>query len=351
MIVNPELGAESLVIPRTEKQKEMISVRVEGGQTVVRINSSSLLVLQECFRKAQYSLEQGWTSQSESPATVFGTAIHSALEVFYSGGIGERRLPKLDQMELMGYGTKVTGEETDLLLRATRAFIEKAQPLRPLPETDKRSIQNGVWILHEYFKKFIDTPYVAYVDEAGPFVERTFTLRIVDTPDLAIDVFGTIDFVFKNTVTGELIPGDHKTSSALTFKDSSYFDRDKPNHQYTIYSMAAQRVFGLTTEDFLVSIIEVKAKPKTARGSGPSFPVQATKRTEEDYEEVKEVIVDAVLRYLIARDSGLWPMGPVSSCNTYGGCQYKQVCAAPKVLRETILKAKFNRTGEMNETI
>lgn len=340
-LVDVSLGETSLALPRVPK--EMISVGREGDRTLVRINSSSLGVIQECLRKSQYSLEEGWRSEVESPATLFGRSIHKALEVFYRGSPEERVLPKFSDLELMAYGHKPPENKHNLIYNAVSAFLAEAAPLASLPETDKRSNQNGVWILHEYFKTFINDPYVAYVDSAGPFIERTFSYRFIETDTLIIDIFGTIDFAFRNIHTGEVIVGDHKTASFLNFGDSSYFDRDKPNHQYTMYMLGANRVFGLETESFMVNVIEVKAKPKTAKAKGVSFPRQITKRTREDYLELAEVIEKAVIDYLKGRRTGVWPLGPVGACQSYGGCTYKQICASPPSLRETILKAKFTR--------
>jgi len=341
--VIPEIDGASLVLhPRTPK--EMIGITsLPDGRRKVRINSSSLAVVQECLRKTKYSLVEGWNAASESPATLFGSAIHSALEVYYTGNLDERRLPKLETMEMMSYGHAAEGEETDLLLRSTKAFIKKAAPLTSLPEGDKRSIQNGVWLLHEYFKKFLDDPFIAHRDDSGPYVERAFSLPYCSTPRVDIELFGTVDFVFRNSLTGEFLPGDHKTTSSLSFGDSSYYDREKPNTQYTIYTLAANRVLGIKTEDFMVNVFEVKARPKTARGSGPSFPRQITKRTEEDFTELEDIVLDAVDRYLHALDHGRWPLGPVDVCGKYGGCSYRQVCASPHSLRDTILQNKFTQ--------
>lgn len=341
--VIPEINGASLVLhPRTPK--EMVGVTLlPDGRRKVRLNSSSLGVIQECLRKTKYSLHEKWHPEAEGPATLFGSAIHSALEVYYTGNLDERRLPKLETLEMMSYGHTAEGEETDLLLRTTRAFIKKAAPLAPLPEGDKRSIQNGVWLLHEYFKKFLDDPFVAHRDDSGPYVERSFTLPYASTSRVDIELFGTIDFVFRNSLTGDFLPGDHKTTSSLSFGDSSYYDREKPNTQYTIYTLAANRILGVKTEDFMVNVFEVKARPKTARGSGPSFPRQITKRTEDDFTELEEIIHDSVDRYLYAIDHDRWPLGPVDVCGKYGGCSYRQVCASPKSLRGTILENKFTR--------
>lgn len=340
-----QLDSVPVVLEVPKASKEMISVsKLPDGRTKVRINSSSLDVIQTCMRKAQLSLFEGWKAETESPATLFGSAIHAALEVFYKRPPGDRKLAKLETMELMSYGHRVPGEEKDLILSATRAFIDKAQPLAPLPPEDKRSIQNGVWILSEYFKAYLNDPYMAYVDKDGPFIERKFSLVVYEHGDLVIEIFGTIDFVFQHVVTGELLGGDHKTTSMIQgFSGESYFDRDKPNHQYTFYLCGARKVFGLDIKNFAVNVVEVKSRPKTAKAKGVSFPRQITDRTEEDFQETVEAVIYSVLRYLEAIDSKVWPLGPVNACQMYAGCTYKQVCGAPKSLRQNVLNAKFKR--------
>lgn len=337
MLVQFEPSEAALAIPR-QAPKEMISVREEGGKVHVRTNSSSLQVIQECLRKSRYLLDERWKPETESPATVFGSAIHKAFEVFYRGDVSERRLGKLAQYEPLAFGGI---ESSDLIERAMIEFVKKAQPLAQLPDTDKRSIINGIWILHSYFTKFIDDPYVAYVDEKGPFVEREFTYRLHEDETLIVDIFGTIDIMFKHVANGSLIPGDHKTTSSFGFNGSSYFDREKPNSQYTGYLLGVREVFGIDTNDFIVNVLEVKAKPKTARGSPPSFPRQITTRNEDDFAEYRETVLHSVRQYLEAKKTGVWPIGPVASCASYGSCAYRQVCSAPKSLRENILKSKF----------
>lgn len=335
-----EFASEDVTVRVPSVPKKMITVSEENGKTKVEINSSSLSVIQECLRKSQYLLLEKWRSDVESPATVFGSAIHKALEVFYSAPIEERELVPLEELEMTAiHGVKKSG----LLYRAVGAFAEKAEVLRPLPDTDKRSLLNGTWILHHYFKTYLNDPYIAYVDEQGPFIERSFTHRFHETSNLIIDVFGTIDFAFQHVTNRNILLGDHKTASSLGFGSSSYFDRDKPNHQYTMYMLGAKKVFGLDTEDFMVNVVEVKARPKTARGSGPSFPRQVTRRTEEDFEELHSTIIKAVGDYLFAVEKKDFPLGPVLACNSYGACQYKQVCSAPRSLRQNILNSKFTR--------
>lgn len=334
-----EITENSIVLP-AQPPKEMLSVSQEGEKTLVRINSSSLSIIQECLRKSQYSLIEKWRPETEPPATVFGGAIHKALEIYYSGTFEQRSLPKLETMIMMSYGHRIEGEEENLILRATRGFIEKAQPLSLLPETDKRSIQNGVWILYHYFKSFIDDPYVAYVDESGPFVERPFTLRLFEDEKLIVDYFGTIDLVVRHLKNNNILVCDHKTSSIV---GNDFYNRLKPNAQYTGYLLGAREVFGIETNAFLVSCLQVKSKPVTERGSPPHFPRQETTRDDADFAEFKDSVVWAVRSFLAARSSGIFALGNVNACAMYAGCNYLSVCSAPKSLRENILKAKFIR--------
>ena len=108
-----------------------------------------------------------------------------------------------------------------------------------------------------------------------------------------------------------------------------------------MYALGAKRVYGLDIENFCVNVIEVKARPKTAKAKGVSFPRQLTRRTEEDFDELKEVLVKAAFDWRIAIETDVFPMGGIGACNAYGGCQFKQICASPKSIRETILRNKY----------
>lgn len=343
-LVDFEVEGSSVIIPR--EPKEMISVSDLGsGKRLVRINSSSLSVLQECKRKAKYLLHEGWKPEHESPATLFGRAAHKALEIFYSGNPSERILPKLEELELIGFGH--VSESQGLIQRAIKGFCEVAKPLAPLPDSDKRSIQNGIWTLHCYFKSFIDDPYICLVDEHGHLTERAFTVRLFDSDDLQIDYFGTIDLIVRHQTTGEIMVCDHKTSSVV---GNDFYNRLKPNAQYTGYLYGAMNALGIQTNSFLVNCLQVKPKPKTTRGQEPHFPRQITTRDENDFEEFRETVVASVREYLNSIEKNHWPLGSTTICANWGGCSYLQVCSAPLAMRENILKAKFiketNTQGE-----
>lgn len=335
-----ELDTSSLPIQVGAEPKEMLSYSVNAdGRKHFRINFSSLSIMQECQRKVELSLVRKLRSRLESPATLFGSAIHKGLEVFYSAKRTERTLPKryAETMEMIGCGHWEPDWAEHTVFCAAHAFAKKAEPLKQLPDDNKRSVHTGVWMLRHYFETYLDDAYVIARDEDGPIVERKFTLRIHEDTDLIVDLFGQIDAVMKNEASGAILPADHKTSSRLY----EFYQMIKPNHQYTGYLWAAREILGLKTDSFLVNALEVKPPPKTARGTKPNFARQVTTRDEFDYQELKDAMLLSIMTYVTNEKGNTWPMTSPGPCSKYGGCNYLEVCSAPSSLRENVLKARY----------
>lgn len=346
MLIDAVSAPQDVIAPEGS-EKEMLSAFPDGARTKVRINSSSLSVLQSCPRKAQFTLERGLRPrEGGSPATLFGSAVHRALEIFYCGEAQERILPKnlKEKTELMAGGTLVEGEEDNLVLRAVRGFLTEASPLASLPSSDKRSLAAGAWMLHHYFETYIDDPFVVWKKEDGsPAVELPLAFPLWSDEELEIEYFGTVDVILRNEQTGQIVVCDHKTSSVV---GNDFYNRLKPNHQYTGYLLGAREVLGLETDTFLVNCLQVKPKPKTSRGGPPHFPRQATRRTEEDFREFRKTVAWEVERYLEMRDAKFFPLGNPDSCANYGGCQYLPICSSHENLRENIIEAQYSSREE-----
>lgn len=335
-----QINAEALLPEAQSEPKEMLSWTVaEDGRTHYRINFSSLSIMQECWRKVELSLVRKLRSNLESPATVFGSAIHKGLEVFYRGNRTQRILPPRfnETMEMIGCGHWEPDWEENLLFRSARAFVEKAVRLKQLPDDNKHSIHTGVWMLRYYFEKYLTDEYVVACDADGPIVERKFTMRLWEDKNHIIDTFGTIDAVMKNEVNGLILPADHKTTSQLY----DFYDKAKPNFQYTLYLWATRKVLGLDTDSFLINALQKKTKPKTSLGSPPDFARQVTTRTQEDFDELQLAILGFIGGFEHFKTINMWPMSAPGPCSSYGGCQFREVCGAPKQLRENIISAKY----------
>lgn len=317
----PSLGTQS-------PPKEMLSItRDPAGRPLVRINFSSLDVIQTCKRKAHYLLDRKLKNNVEASATLFGSAIHKGLEAWYLRPIAERRpaSPKCDG-EIPG--GKCSCPRCDTI----RGFLSKAEPLYNLDLSDKRHPSSGIRILDDYIRKFLDDPFEVLQDAAGrPMVECTLEAVISDTPAAQITLFGTIDVILRNVQYDTILVTDHKTTSSLGVE---FYKRIKPNHQYTGYILLVKEALGLAVEGFLVNGIQV-AKTKTA------FARQFTHRDEADFAELRAALVAGVTEYLACKVTGIWPQSAPNPCSMYGGCAYHSICEVNPVLREQVIKSLY----------
>ena len=284
------------------------------------------------MRKAQYQLLMKLKNNTESEATLFGSAIHKALETWYCLPFESRELTdKQAKVADTLINTSLSQEPQEGALEAIRQFVIKAEPLLWLGDGDKRSVHNGIKILKAYFKHYLNDGLEVMHDSKGPIVEREVEFKLYEDETLVITYHGTIDAVLRNTISGQIIPVDHKTTSSL---GTQFYNRIKPNHQYTGYVMGAQQVLGLNTEDFLVNGIQV-AKTKA------EFARQLTTRTEEDKAEMIQATLAGARQLINAIESDNFPMSAPNACTNYGSCQYLAVCSSPKKLRNTIISSQF----------
>lgn len=309
--------------------------KLEDGRDLVEINFSSLSVINDCLRKAEYMLIRGLRAETESEALTFGKAIHKALEHWYTLPAQYRQLTaeENDQADtLIASSLNGPSQPYETALDSINAFAVEAQSIRWLGAEDKRSLNNGIKILKSYFKHYADDGLEVLRDDSGkPYIEREVEFILHEDGEKVIKFHGTIDIILRNVISGQLFVGDHKTTAAL---GSSFYNRIKPNHQYTGYIWAARECLGVNTDSFLVNGIQV-AKTKS------EFARQPTQRNEEDFQELKIAMIEASERILKAKESGLFPQNAPNACNQYSTCQYYEICSVPKQLRETIIKAKY----------
>lgn len=336
-----EIEASSVIPAIPVVPKEMLSwSTLEDGRTHYRINFSSLSIIQECLRKAEFSLVRKLRSNLESPATLFGSAIHKGLEVFYSGKRTERTLPSdySGLMQMISCGQWQPDWEENLLLRAARAFVLKAEPLLALPDDNKQSVTTGVWMLRHYMERYLTDEYVVLEDASGPLIERKVTMRAFEDARFVVDFFGTIDAVLRNEITGVIVGCDHKTASSLY----NFYDSIRPNFQYVGYNWAINKALGIESDTFLVNVLQKKAPPKTNRGSPPDFARQLTTITEEDHSEFLFALTGALGAFGHFQKLGHFPQTTGACTNKYGACSFLEICSAPRELRENIISARYS---------
>ena len=324
-------------IKQDEGPKQMLIMEKKAnGGWLIKINPSSLTLLQTCPKKSYYSLYKNLVPLKRSDAVLFGSAIHKALEIYYSAPREKRRVPPnmKDNINLMCHGQRLADESSSIIYRATRGFIECAAPLADLPNTDKRSLSNGGWLLGEYFEDRVYVPLEVMFRDGEPLVEKLLETEIFNSPELTIKLFGTIDAILINRSTEQVVICDHKTSSVV---GNDFYNRTKPNHQYTAYVHLAQQELGLSTENFMINCFQVKARPKTTRGKGPDFLHLITKRTPRDISDFILTTIYYVRQYISWVEEDFFPYGPVDACANYGRCSFLDVCSVPETIKESIL--------------
>lgn len=328
-----------------EEPKKMLSLRQDSaGKYFVEINSSSLDIIQTCPKKSQYALVSGLTSKEPGLAVTFGKGVHKALEIMYETPRDERLLVPNYKANLMRMAQGQSLEdESNFAFKAMRGFLEETGPLSDLPIEDKRSLVNGAYLLGEYFETRYQDPYEVMLKDGKPLVETMYSHIIHDDAKLQIKIFGTIDAIMENKANGQVVVCDHKTTSATFMGD--FYNRTKPNLQFTLYIYLTQKCLGLNVENFMINVFQVKPRPKTSRGKGPDFLNIITKRTPQDIEEALKTVHYWVTQYISWYENNYWPYGSVNACSMYGACTFNKVCSAPEAIREAILEAEYEPRG------
>lgn len=227
---------------------------------LVKINSSSMNLINTCKRKAFYALECGYRSESIGEAVVFGKAIHAGLEAWY-----------------------LNNQDND---KAIEGFLKEAEPLNELDSGNKRHPDIGVKILKNYFEQYQNDYLEIYEDKDGPFIERDFEFLLSKTPYAEIWYFGRVDQAVYDSKVGQVILVDHKTTSSL---GKDFFNRIKPNFQFTGYVLGAREQYGLDINTFLVNGIQV-GKTDRAR----NLTRERITYSEDDFDEFVHAVEETV---------------------------------------------------------
>jgi len=323
--------------------KEMITITEENGKTVFSINFSSLDLINTCGRKSFYTLERGLKSKDVAAPLAFGSAIHKVMEVWYLSAKKDRILPSKpnEKAQLaanagltddIAFLEKFKGTDNDLFARMFWEYGKSMRSLASLDDSDLRSVPSGIKILNNYFKKFKDDGFEVIQLPDGPMVEKHLRAVMYENSELKIIFHGTLDLGIINPQSNRPCILDHKTARSI---GTDFFNRIKPNHQYTGYIWLARKVLGLDVTTFCVNALQTA---KTVHNVARQF----TERSEEDMQELEIAVIDACKRYLEWRKWGEWPQNSPQPCTMYGGCTFRRVCEVPNALRENIIKSLFD---------
>lgn len=282
-------------------------------------DSTSLKLFQECPRKYQYKMLDGWARRDTSVHLLFGGWYATALEHYYKhialGMTSEEAL-----IEVVSEALVSTWEyETD----ETGAKFGGA-PWRSDHNTKTREnlIRTIVWYVDQFEDESIKVLSTA---EGKPAVEYSFALPV----DNGIVLSGHIDRLVE--YSGHPYVMDQKTTG--TTITPYYFDQFNPDMQMSLYTFAGRMIYNMPVKGVIIDAAQIAVGfTRFARG----FTFRSDQMLNEWYDEtmaLAQSIRSATINMNFPRNS--------TACGNYGGCEFRSICSRSPEVREQFLKGDF----------
>jgi len=237
-------------------------------------------------------------SDSNKFKAAFGTAIHEALEVWYSGG-------GADAMD--------------------EAFKESWIPYEGQDDSGIRTIIKGLLILEEYRKRFAKEDFkIEHTEIGGAFALGEFLI-----------LFKCDGVVSKN---GKIYIFEHKTSAHRGFLIT------KPNSQLDTYISGVRTLLDMDVEGAIFNQIYFrKGRAKEDQRDTISFVREETVRDEKELEEWRNDTLTFASQIDSCSNNDYYPKN-TNSCTAYGGCPFIHVCKLPPSdTRESVKEALYTK--------
>jgi hypothetical protein len=287
------------------------------------LDSSSLNEFKVCPRRYYYSIVYGFQPAMESVHLTFGTMLHRAVELYWTLRLNNQLAHREAQLEVI-----------------KQIMIETWDKERNRPWDSDNKAKNRYTLIRTivwYLDKYQDDPIQ--------------TVRVGNSDRLAVELPFRIGTGYKSATTGEEfilcgrldrigeLNGARYVTDVKTTQHTIgeyWFAKFTPDNQFTIYTIAARNAFGVDTEGILVDACQVvQSFSVFARGI-----VQRTDSMLDEWHRNLGFWLEQ-LEDCAFHDN--WPMND-SACGMYGGCPFRQVCAAPSTnAANLLLKTQYKR--------
>lgn len=298
------------------KKRMFEAVKEDGKVKAVYINSSSLSIMQECQRKADFILNKGLIAES-SVDQDFGTIVHKTMATWYSLPPAERTKESITAI----WGTEFGNAKYT-------------------PKDNRKTGPNGLIAMQKYADLFSSESYVVMEHEGKPMVEFEFEQKIITLSGVDYYLFGTMDLVLQDAGTGKVFTMDHKTATTL---GQEFMDRWKPNHQMSGYIWALQQM-GYDCDTAIINGIQVViTKQEILR--------VPTNRTVSEIDEFLATVVYEAQRFVTNTNIGILPGASDYACTFMGGCKFLGLCQTEPKQRGAAVTAWITERNAKNESI
>lgn len=283
-------------------------------------NSSSIKLAEECLRKYQYVMVEGWQHPTRSPHLRFGGHYATAIEHYHKslalGTDPEEALLDIVHEALIDTWDYDLDDEGN-------PIPGTGQPWDSMHNLKTRGnlIRSIVW----YIDHFADETMPVVQLAQGPAVELSFTLEVDDGMLFAghldsLRIYGDDPYVMDQKTTG----------STLTQR---FFDQFRPDTQMSMYTFAGKMILGAPVKGVVIDAAQIAVGfTRFERGFTP--------RTEGELNEWYDSAMYHIGAARRATRENFFPMN-TQSCGNYGGCPFRHVCSRGPEHRLQFLKADF----------
>jgi len=332
---------ESHLTPKTETQ----SCFLPGTHIQFAWDSTSIGMLKTCPRLYQYTMLDGWGSRDESIHLRFGIEFHSAMESFdrhrAEGRHHEDALAHVVHETL----SRIVDWDPDVTTRAGNyknprtllALIIDHCDFYRADAAKTYVLKDGTPAVELSFRFELDWGPTSY--QKGPPGSISFKPGAVNYADGVEEpsgqpylLCGHIDRVV--SFADELYALDYKTT--ITTPGQYYFAQYSPNNQMTLYTLASKIIMSAPIKGVMIEAAQIKLEEPNVFQRGFAFRTQ---------DQLEEWLAD--LRFWLGQaeafaNANYWPMND-TSCDKFGGCRFREVCAKSPSVREQFLKGRFDK--------
>lgn len=284
-------------------------------------DSTSLSWFKECPTLYRYQMLDGWTTRSKGIHLYFGGLYASALER-YSHARAEGSDHDAATLRMVRWAMENSGE---------RSADGEWTPWESGDSIKNRYtlIRTLIWNVEDKLNSAFST---LILSNGKPAVELSFNFAAYEIDGETVHLAGHFDQVVTTADDAVWIVDDKTTKSALS---AQYFKQYTPNNQMSLYSIAARIVFNLPARGVLVRAAQI----------GVNFSRFAVAQAPRPKAVLDEWFTDTERWIRLAKsyaEDNIWPHND-RSCDKFGGCPFRAVCAVSPNHRQSWLEQDFVR--------
>lgn len=285
-------------------------------------DATSIKIAEECLYKYNLKMLQGWQPERKSVHLIFGGHYATALEN-YNKYVAEGASPEDAELRVVHEALIATWEYDED--EEGNRIDGTGQPWQSdhNAKTRENLIRTIVWYLDQFGED--DPCSTVILSDGTPAVEHSFSFDAGNGIVLAGHLDRLVD------MGGKIYVQDQKTTgTTITPRFFTQFDMDT---QMSLYTMAGQIIFDLPIKGVMIDGAQI-AVGFTRFERGFTF---------RDNAQLDEWFSDAMYHIDAAQEATVKQRFPMnrSSCDRFGGCQFKHVCSKSPAVRENFLKGDF----------